>query len=265
MRATYPEARTRRLARRGDSRASSDRPAPIQARRGRSRPVRGIESRAMTDDDREAFVAAYGPLFEHSPWVAEHAYATRAVRRPATALLDGLTEAIFAAPQGAPGRARARPSRPRRQGRDRRHLTPDSRREQASAGLDRLTPEEYEAFTAANAAYRERFGLPFVICVRDHDKASILAAAEARLRNDSRRSCARRSARSPASPITAWRRCPSEDLLRQAARPAAARGRARGRRPRRARLRGRASRCWARTSPPPTSRATTRPSWPPTR
>ena len=88
-------------------------------------------------------------------------------------------------------------------------LTPDSRREQSSAGLDRLTPEEYEAFTSANAAYRERFGFPFVICVRDHDKASILAAAEARLQQrPGRRSCAPRSARSPRSPTTAWRRCP---------------------------------------------------------
>ena len=70
-------------------------------------------------------------------------------------------------------------------------LTADSRREQASAGLDRLSPEEFEAFTRANAAYHERFELPFVICVRDHDKESILAAAEAtaaqRLRD---RSCA---------------------------------------------------------------------------
>ncbi len=77
-------------------------------------------------------------------------------------------------------------------------MTPDSRREQASAGLDRLTPEEFEAFTRANAAYRERFELPFVICVRDHDKASILAAAEARLRNDfETRAAHARSARSP--------------------------------------------------------------------
>src|SRR5215210_4199933 len=63
-------------------------------------------------------------------------------------------------------------------------LTPDSRREQASAGLDRLSPAEFEAFTRANATYRERFDLPFVICVRDHDNQSILEAAEARLLND---------------------------------------------------------------------------------
>ena len=50
-----------------------------------------------------------------------------------------------------------------------------------SAGLDRLTPEEYERFHALNAAYREQFGFPFIICVRLTDKAGILAAMEARL------------------------------------------------------------------------------------
>jgi OHCU decarboxylase len=60
-------------------------------------------------------------------------------------------------------------------------LTAHSAAEQSSAGLDRLTPDEYERFTRANAAYRERFGFPFVICVREHTKESILAGADARL------------------------------------------------------------------------------------
>jgi OHCU decarboxylase len=59
-----------------------------------------------------------------------------------------------------------------------------SEREQSSAGLDRLERDEYETLVSANAAYREKFGFPFVICVRDHDKASILEAAQARVRND---------------------------------------------------------------------------------
>lgn len=61
-------------------------------------------------------------------------------------------------------------------------LTPESADEQASAGLDRLTPEEYEAFGRTNREYRARFGFPLVICVREHTKASILASAEERLR-----------------------------------------------------------------------------------
>ena len=83
-------------------------------------------------------------------------------------------------------------------------LTPDSRREQASAGLDRLSPEEFEAFTRANAAYHERFELPFVICVRDHDKDRSWRRRGAGCATTRRRRCARRSARSPRSPGCAW-------------------------------------------------------------
>ena len=62
-------------------------------------------------------------------------------------------------------------------------LTDSSTREQASAGLDRLTPDEYEAFTRTNTAYRERFGFPFVVCAREHTKESILRVASERLAN----------------------------------------------------------------------------------
>jgi OHCU decarboxylase len=63
-------------------------------------------------------------------------------------------------------------------------LTDHSRSEQAAAGLDRLTPDEYEEFTRANDAYRERFGFPFVICVRERTKETILAAYAERLAHD---------------------------------------------------------------------------------
>jgi OHCU decarboxylase len=63
-------------------------------------------------------------------------------------------------------------------------LTAASREEQAAAGLDRLTPDELARFDAANAAYRARFGFPFVVCAREHGKASILAEMERRARND---------------------------------------------------------------------------------
>ncbi len=65
-------------------------------------------------------------------------------------------------------------------------LTPESTREQAAAGLDRLTPEQYERLTALNAGYRERFGFPFVVCAREHTADSILAAAAARMGADPR-------------------------------------------------------------------------------
>jgi OHCU decarboxylase len=78
-----------------------------------------------------------------------------------------------------------RPSRPRRQAR--RRETPDggvSTAEQASAGLDALTDAERAAFTELNAAYTAKFGFPFIIAVRDHDKAGILAAFRRRIDND---------------------------------------------------------------------------------
>src|SRR5688572_1997603 len=63
-------------------------------------------------------------------------------------------------------------------------LTEASAAEQASAGLDRLTPAEYERFHALNAAYAKKYGFPFIICVRQTDKAGILSAMEGRLAND---------------------------------------------------------------------------------
>jgi OHCU decarboxylase len=128
--------------------------------------------------DREAFVATYGPLFEHSPWVAEDAY-DRGPYADREALYDGLVAAMYAAPEDKQiALVRAHPELAGKV------ATVDSEREQSSAGLDRLERDEYETLVAANAAYREKFGFPFVICVRDHDKASILEAAQARVRND---------------------------------------------------------------------------------
>ena len=62
-------------------------------------------------------------------------------------------------------------------------LTETSRREQAGAGLDRLMPEEFERFTALNAAYKERFGIPFIFAVKGATKEMILAAFEERRAN----------------------------------------------------------------------------------
>jgi OHCU decarboxylase len=60
-------------------------------------------------------------------------------------------------------------------------LTPESTREQTAAGLDRLTPAQYERITTLTAAYLERFGVPFVVCAREHTADSIIATAAARL------------------------------------------------------------------------------------
>ena len=132
---------------------------------------------------REAFVARYGGLFEHSPWVAEAAY-ERGPFATREELLSALTDAMRAAPlERRVALIRAHPDLAGKAAIEGR-VTADSAREQGSAGLDRLTADEHEVFTRANTAYRERFGFPFVICVREHDKESILATARARLEND---------------------------------------------------------------------------------
>lgn len=125
------------------------------------------------------FVASVGFAFEHSPWVAEAAWASRPFGS-----LDELLASMTAA-VGAAGHDRQLAL-------IREHpelatssvLTPSSTSEQASAGLDRLDSELRDRLLAATAAYRERFGFPFVICVREHDLAGILTAAERRLDNE---------------------------------------------------------------------------------
>jgi OHCU decarboxylase len=130
--------------------------------------------------DEPSFVAALGGLFEHSPWVARGAW-----RRRPFASVGELHGAFEAAMREAPRERRLALVRahPELAGREaiEGELTEESTREQASAGLDRLTAEELGALRRLNADYRERFGFPLVICVREHTKESILAWGRARL------------------------------------------------------------------------------------
>jgi 2-oxo-4-hydroxy-4-carboxy-5-ureidoimidazoline decarboxylase len=135
------------------------------------------EAMALPDD---AFVDRFGLLFEHSPWVVERA----ARRRPFADLHAGLMQVVAeAAPDERLALVRAHPELAGKAAVD-GALTAASAAEQASAGLDRLTQAEFDRFHALNAAYRRRFGFPFVICVRRTDKAGVLAAMERRLAND---------------------------------------------------------------------------------
>lgn len=125
-------------------------------------------------------------LFEHSPWVEERANA-----RPSSGDRHADLMAVVhdATREEQLALIRAHPELAGKAAID-KTLTQASAGEQASAGLDRLTPEEFEQFHALNAAYREKFGFPFIICVRLTDKAGILAAMEARLANEREREIA---------------------------------------------------------------------------
>jgi OHCU decarboxylase len=130
--------------------------------------------------DREAFVACLGFLFEGSPWIAAEAWSRRPFRDAAhlhqsmcdvmCAATDERKLALIMAHPDLVGRAALAGT-----------LTPESTREQAAAGLDALSPDESVAFQQYNAAYRERFGFPFVICARHNKKDSILAGFASRL------------------------------------------------------------------------------------
>jgi OHCU decarboxylase len=137
---------------------------------------------AVNELDRAAFVKRFGPLFEHSPWVAEAAWRDRPFS-DREELYEALVAAMHAAPRERKlALIRAHPDLAGKAAVD-GTLTDSSRREQAAAGLDRLRPDEYEAFTRTNAAYRERFGFPLVVCAREHTKESILRVASERLGN----------------------------------------------------------------------------------
>ncbi len=128
---------------------------------------------------REAFIARHSALFEHSPWVVERAAASL----PFADVHAGLMAVVYkASPDEQLGLIRAHPELAGKAAVD-RTLTEASAAEQASAGLDRLKPAEFDRFHALNAAYRKRFDFPFIICVRLTDKAGILSAMERRIGN----------------------------------------------------------------------------------
>lgn len=132
--------------------------------------------------ERDAFVAVVGPVFEHSPWIAERTWAMRpfpSIEALHAALWRTVTNAT---PDEKLQLIRAHPDlvgRVARAG----NLTPESNREQAAAGLGGLSSEEITLFHSYNEAYRDRFGFPFVICARENRKEAILKAFPERLRN----------------------------------------------------------------------------------
>ena len=136
--------------------------------------------------DRASFTARFGGIFEHSPWIAERAWALEL--GPAHDTAAGLHNALARAFRSASRAERlgvltAHPDLAGKLAAARR-LTADSTAEQASAGLDALTDAERIEFTELNNAYTARHGFPFIIAVRDHTKATILDAFRRRLEQD---------------------------------------------------------------------------------
>ncbi len=129
------------------------------------------------------FVACLGHVFEHAPWVARRAAASRPfagrddLHRAMMAVIAQASEderlALLRGHPDLAGKAAIAGD-----------LTDDSRREQRGAGLDRLSPAEYDRFHELNRAYREKFGFPFILAVKGKTKADILAAFATRVGRD---------------------------------------------------------------------------------
>ncbi|MDJ0944372.1 MAG: 2-oxo-4-hydroxy-4-carboxy-5-ureidoimidazoline decarboxylase [Kiloniellales bacterium] len=142
-----------------------------------------LDPRALSRAD---FVAAFGGIFEHSPWIAEAAFDASLPAEAESA--EVLHRALCAVLRSAP-RARklalieAHPDLAGRLALAGR-LTAQSSKEQSSAGLDSLTEDELARFTDLNDAYKAKFGFPFIMAVKGRGKTEILAAFERRLEND---------------------------------------------------------------------------------
>ena len=132
------------------------------------------------------FVAAFGDIFEHTPQVAQRAHQRGFSAQQDTA--DGMHAALVAVMREMSRAEKlalinAHPDLAGRLALS-KELTADSTKEQGSAGLDKLTPDELTKFTTLNDAYKARFGFPFIMAVKGASKEAILAAFERRIAHD---------------------------------------------------------------------------------
>jgi len=150
------------------------------------KPALPMLSPRPTTLDRAAFVEAYGGIYEHSPWVAAAVFdaGIGAGDDEAGALAGRMAQVVDAADDDAKlALLRAHPELAGRLAMS-GELTADSTSEQASAGLDRCTPEEFAEFHELNERYTARFGFPFIIAVRGLSRQDILSAFRIRADND---------------------------------------------------------------------------------
>jgi len=126
--------------------------------------------------DKQTFVDELGEIYERSPWVAEEA----ASDRPFDSV-EALRAAMRAAVEEAPEEQKLELLCAHPDLGDQTGITDASQSEQASAGLDQLSPEMYEAFQRLNDRYREQFGFPFIMAVKDESPGAIKEAMEQRI------------------------------------------------------------------------------------
>ena len=133
--------------------------------------------------DRAQFVAELGGVFEHSPWVAERAFAERPF--PSVGALHAAMVAVVARAHPSEQLALLR-AHPELAGKAaiRGELTVDSPKEQSGAGLTQCSAEEFATLTELNRRYNAKFGFPFILAVKGYDRAGILREFARRVESD---------------------------------------------------------------------------------
>jgi len=126
--------------------------------------------------DREGFVAALGWVFEDSPWVAERTWAEGPFAGVEALHIAMIGQLARAKPEEQLALLRAHPDLGTRA-----RISRASTGEQAGAGLNHLTPNEFDRLHQLNSAYRNKFGFPFLFAVKGSTKHDVLLALEKRL------------------------------------------------------------------------------------
>jgi 2-oxo-4-hydroxy-4-carboxy-5-ureidoimidazoline decarboxylase len=133
--------------------------------------------------DRDAFAAALGGVFEHSPWIAKRAFHVRPFAS-VEALHAAMTQEMRSASRDEQlALIRAHPELAGR-AMVRNELTADSTKEQSGAGLTACSPDEYAKLVDLNARYGAKFGFPFILAVRDYDRAGVIGEFARRVERD---------------------------------------------------------------------------------
>ncbi len=125
---------------------------------------------------KDEFLKRYGGIYEHSPWIAEAAYGAEGIEKIHAAMKAAVAQAghdkklalICAHPELG----------------SKVKMAEASVQEQAGAGLDRCTPQEFAEFQKLNADYNRKFGFPFIIAVKGLTREDILKAFRKRIQNE---------------------------------------------------------------------------------
>jgi 2-oxo-4-hydroxy-4-carboxy-5-ureidoimidazoline decarboxylase len=139
---------------------------------------RGEAMEEVNQMNKEEFVQKVGWVFEHSPWVAAAAWDNMPFESS-----ENLLQAMISVVQNAEESKQLALIRAHPDLGTRLQMSEVSQKEQAGAGLDKLSKEEFEEFVSLNQSYVNKFNFPFIMAVKGQSKGTILNAMKQRVHN----------------------------------------------------------------------------------